>query len=126
MSTRRWRGCGRGAFALQLAGTGVFGGDRPRNLWVGVERDAESHRAARQDRAGADPRRAAARAAQIRAARDPGAAADPPLDKLGEFLAAHARFRAEPLPVEAFSLIASYPTKAGSVYEDQADYPLHN
>jgi hypothetical protein len=30
------------------------------------------------------------------------------------------------LPVEAFSLIASYPTKAGSVYEDQADYPLQH
>lgn len=51
---------------------------------------------------------------------------NPPLDKLAEFLAAHAGFRAEPLPVDAFSLIASYPTKAGSVYEDQADYPLHN
>jgi hypothetical protein len=28
------------------------------------------------------------------------------------------------LPVEQFSLIASFPTKAGSVYEDQADYKL--
>src|SRR5207244_8573890 len=25
-------------FTLQLAGTGMFGGDRPRALWVGVER----------------------------------------------------------------------------------------
>ncbi len=49
---------------------------------------------------------------------------DPVLDALGHFLAAHARFRADPLPVEQFSLIASFPTKAGSVYEDQADYPL--
>ena len=48
----------------------------------------------------------------------------PVLDRLTEFLAAHAGFRAEPLPVGAFSLIASFPTKAGSVYEDQADYPL--
>ena len=47
-----------------------------------------------------------------------------PFDKLGEFLAANARFRADPLRVDRFSLIASYPTKAGSVYEDQADYPL--
>ena len=51
---------------------------------------------------------------------------NPPADKVAEFLASHAGFRAEPLPVEAFSLIASYPTKAGSVYEDQADYPLQN
>src|SRR5271169_969070 len=29
-------------FALQLAGTGVFGGgDKPRNLWVGVEGNPE-------------------------------------------------------------------------------------
>jgi hypothetical protein len=40
------------------------------------------------------------------------------------FLAANARFRADPLPVEVFSLIASYQTKAGSVYEDQAEYVL--
>jgi hypothetical protein len=45
-------------------------------------------------------------------------------DQLHEFLAAHARFRAEPLPVEGFSLIASFQTKAGSVYQDQAEYPL--
>ncbi|MBV9584435.1 MAG: RNA 2',3'-cyclic phosphodiesterase, partial [Alphaproteobacteria bacterium] len=49
---------------------------------------------------------------------------DPALDKLGEFLATHAQFRAVPLPVDRFSLIASFPTKAGSIYEDQADYPL--
>ena len=47
-----------------------------------------------------------------------------PVDKLGEFLAVNAGFRTDPLPVDRFSLIASYPTKAGSVYEDQADYPL--
>ena len=46
------------------------------------------------------------------------------LDKLSDFLAAHALFRADPLPVDGFSLIASFQTKAGSVYEDQADYPL--
>jgi len=49
---------------------------------------------------------------------------DPVLDMLGHFLAAHAQFRSDPLPVEHFSLVASFPTKAGSVYEDQADYPL--
>ena len=49
---------------------------------------------------------------------------DPALGELGYFLAAQAQFRAAPLPVERFSLIASFPTKAGSIYEDQADYPL--
>ena len=49
---------------------------------------------------------------------------NPELDKLGYFLAVNAQFRADPLPVDHFSLIASFPTKAGSIYEDQADYPL--
>ena len=82
-------------FTLQLAGTGVFGGNRPHALWVGIERDPEL--------------------ARLR---------DPELGKLASFLAAHAQFRADPLPVDHFSLIASFPTKSGSVYEDQADYPL--
>src|ERR1700674_615549 len=28
-------------FTLQLAGTGVFGGNRPHTLWLGVERDPD-------------------------------------------------------------------------------------
>ena len=112
-------------FALQLCGTGVFGGgDKPRNLWVGVERSAEL--VALRDkiehaliRAGLppEPRKFTPHVTLARLH-------NPSLDMLAEFLAAHAGFRAEPLPVEAFSLIASYQTKAGSVYEDQADYPL--
>ena len=49
---------------------------------------------------------------------------NPPVDNLRDFLAGHTQFRAEPLAVEKFSLIASFQTKAGSIYEDQADYPL--
>jgi RNA 2',3'-cyclic 3'-phosphodiesterase len=113
-------------FLLQLSGTGVFGGDRPRNLWVGVERTPEL--SALRDkieqaliRIGIPPemRKFAPHVTLARLQ-------NPPLDKLTEFLAAHAAFRSEPLAVERFSLIASYPTKAGSVYEDQADYPLQN
>jgi 2'-5' RNA ligase len=48
----------------------------------------------------------------------------PALDNLSGFLATHAQFRAVTHPVEGFSLIASFQTKAGSIYEDQADYPL--
>jgi 2'-5' RNA ligase len=113
-------------FVLQLAGTGVFGGDRPRNLWVGVERSPEL--TALRDkieqsltRIGLppEPRKFSPHVTLARLHK-------PPLDSVAEFLAVHAGFRAEPLPVRAFSLIASYPTKAGSVYEDQADYPLQN
>jgi 2'-5' RNA ligase len=111
-------------FVLQLAGTGVFGGDKPRNLWVGVERSAEL--VALRDkiehvliRAGLppEPRKFAPHVTLARL-HNPG------LDQLGAFLAANAGFRAEPLPVEAFSLIASFQSRTGSVYEDQADYPL--
>jgi 2'-5' RNA ligase len=112
-------------FTLQIAGTGVFGGgDRPRSLWVGVERTSEL--VALRDkveqalvRAGLppEPRKFAPHVTLARLR-------NPPLEKLRDYLAAHARFRAEPLPVEGFSLIASFQTKAGSVYEEQADYPL--
>jgi 2'-5' RNA ligase len=111
-------------FQLQLAGVGVFGGNRPRALWVGVEKSPDL--IALRDkieqalvRVGLEPegRRFAPHVTLARLR-------DPVLDQLGQFLAAHARFRAEPLPVEHFSLIASFPTKAGSVYEDQADYKL--
>jgi 2'-5' RNA ligase len=111
---------------LQLAGTGVLGRDRPRKLWVGVERNPELvalrdkiEQALTRTGLPPEPRKFAPHVTLARLH-------NPPLDKLAEFLAAHAGFRAEPLPVDAFSLIASYPTKAGSVYEDQADYPLHN
>jgi RNA 2',3'-cyclic 3'-phosphodiesterase len=111
-------------FSLQLAGTGVFGGDRPRNLWVGVERNPELvmlrdkiEQALTRAGLPPEPRKFAPHVTLARLQ-------NPPLDTLAEFLSIHGDFRPEPLPVEAFSLIASYPTKAGSVYEDQADYPL--
>jgi 2'-5' RNA ligase len=111
-------------FTLQLSGTGVFGGNRPRALWVGVERHPEL--VALRDRIeqaliriGLEPEQRKF-APHVTLAR----LRDPALGQLGEFLAAHAQFRAAPLPVEQFSLIASFPTKAGSIYEDQAEYPL--
>ena len=112
-------------FSLQLAGTGVFGGaDKPRSLWVGVERSPDL--VALHDkieraliRVGLAPelRKFSPHITLARLHR-------PPLDKLSAFLAAHAQFRAVPYRVEGFSLIASFQTKAGSIYEDQADYPL--
>lgn len=114
-------------FALQLAGTGVFGnGDKPRNLWVGVERGPElvALRAKIEQaliRAGLapEPRKFAPHVTLARLN-------NPARDHLHGFLATYARFRADPLPVEGFSLIASFQTKAGSVYEDRADYPLQH
>jgi RNA 2',3'-cyclic 3'-phosphodiesterase len=111
-------------FCLQLAGAGVFGGERPRSLWVGVERNPDLiavrdkiEQALTRLGLPPEPRKYAPHVTLARLH-------NPPLDKIAEFLAAHAGFRAEPLAIEAFNLIASYPTKSGSVYEDQAAYPL--
>ena len=111
-------------FSMRLAGTGVFGADKPRSLWVCVERSTEL--VALRDkieqalvRMGLPPetRKFAPHVTLARLYK-------PALDKLSGFLAAHAQFRGDPLPVDGFSLIASFQTKAGSIYEDQADYPL--
>ena len=110
-------------FTLQIAGTGVFG-DKPRSLWAGIERSPElvglrDNIEQALIRVGLPPE-ARKFSPHVTLAR----LRDPPLDKLRDFLATHARFRADPLAVEGFSLIASFQTKAGSVYEDQAVYPL--
>ena len=111
-------------FTLQLVGTGVFGGNRPHALWVGVQRDPALLQL--RDRIEQTLVRVGLPPEQRRFAPHVTLARlrEPVLDQLGGFLAAHAQFRAEPLEVEHFSLIASFPTKAGSVYEDQADYKL--
>ena len=113
-------------FTLQIAGTGVFGGgDKPRSLWAGVERTPELvglrdkiEQALIRIGLAPEPRKFAPHVTLARLR-------DPPLDKLREFLVSNAQFRAEPLAVNEFCLIASFQTKSGAVYEDQADYPLH-
>jgi len=45
-------------------------------------------------------------------------------ERLHSFIRDHALYRAPPFAVERFSLIASYLTKAGPIYEDRADYRL--
>ncbi|HWD59563.1 MAG TPA: RNA 2',3'-cyclic phosphodiesterase [Stellaceae bacterium] len=111
-------------FTLQLAGTGIFGGDKPRQLWVGVEREtalaalqAKVEQALMRAGLQPEPRKYAPHVTLARLR-------DAKRGDLQQFLASHAQFRAVPLAVERFSLIASYPTKAGPVYEDQADYEL--
>jgi RNA 2',3'-cyclic 3'-phosphodiesterase len=114
-------------FSLRISGTGVFGGgDKPRSLWVGIERTPELlglrdkvEQALIRAGLPPEPRKFAPHVTLARLR-------DPPIDKLRDFLMAHAQFRADPLTVDRFSLIASFQTKAGSVYEDQADYLLHH
>jgi 2'-5' RNA ligase len=110
-------------FTLQIAGTGVFG-DKPRSLWAGIERSSELvelrdkiEQALIRVGLPPEPRKFTPHITLARLRY-------PPLDKLRDFLTTHARFHPDPLRVGGFSLIASFQTKAGSVYEDQADYPL--
>src|SRR5918911_3948820 len=79
-------------FALQLAGTGVFGGGKPRALWVGVERHPDL--VALRDkieqaliRIGLEPEQRKF-APHVTLAR----LRDPALGQLGAFLAANAQF----------------------------------
>lgn len=107
-------------FALALAGVGHFG---TRMLWVGVERnDALQHLRDKVEsaivRLGFEPE-GRRYAPHVTLARLKGNDL-----RLQTFLAEHALFRAAPFPVEQFSLIASYLTKSGAIYEDQADYKL--
>jgi 2'-5' RNA ligase len=111
-------------FALALAGAGAFGGEKPHALWLGVEKNpALSHLHDKVEsalvRIGLAPemRRYSPHVTLARLKQ-----AAPP--RVHEFLQANAMFRAPPFAVDAFSLIASYPTKSGAIYEDQADYRL--
>lgn len=108
-------------FNLALAGVGHFG---TRMLWVGIERnDALHHLREKVEsaivRLGFEPE-GRRYAPHVTLARLKGMADG----RLQAFLAEHALFRAEPFLVDHFSLVASYLTKSGSIYEDQADYPL--
>jgi 2'-5' RNA ligase len=108
-------------FELTLAGVGHFG---TRMLWAGVERNASLlHLQDKVEsaivRLGFEPegRRYAPHVtlARLKYGAEP---------KIQSFLQEHAFFRATPFAVDHFSLIASYLTKSGAIYEDQADYPL--
>ena len=108
-------------FALTLAGVGSF---NARNLFVGVERNADLiHLQEKVEsavaRSGIEPesRRFAPHVTLARLKGRPDV-------RLGHYLAEHALFRAAPFDVEQFQLVASYLTKSGSIYEDQAEYAL--
>lgn len=108
-------------FSLTLAGVGQFG---TRMLWVGVEKSPvllqlQAKVESALQRAGIPPegRRYTPHVTLARLRQPLG-------PRVPAFLAEHALFRAPPFDVDRFSLIASYLTKNGAIYEDQADYPL--
>jgi RNA 2',3'-cyclic 3'-phosphodiesterase len=108
-------------FDVTLATVGHFG---LRQLWVGVERnDALQHLHDKIESAlsrlgfPAEERRYTP---HVSLARLKGTSEA----RLQAYLAEHALYRAKSFRVDRFSLIASYLTKSGAIYEDQADYPL--
>ena len=108
-------------FDLALATVNHFG---LRQLWVGVERnDALRHLHEKIEsaltRLGLPPDEHRF-TPHVTLARLKGASEA----RLHAYLSMHALYRAAPFRVEHFSLIASYLTKSGAIYEDQADYPL--
>ncbi|HZS84306.1 MAG TPA: RNA 2',3'-cyclic phosphodiesterase [Stellaceae bacterium] len=112
-------------FELTLSGVGHFGnGEMPRALWIGVEKNAaltQVHDKVENAlmRLGLSPE-ARRYTPHVTLARLKQAT----VPRVQQFLSEHALFRAAPFTVERFSLIASYLTKSGSIYEEQADYPL--
>jgi RNA 2',3'-cyclic 3'-phosphodiesterase len=108
-------------FDVALATVGHFG---LRQLWAGVERnDALQHLHGKIESAlsrlgfAAEERRYTP---HVSLARLKGTSEA----RLQVYLTQHALYRAPPFRVDHFSLIASYLTKSGAIYEDQADYPL--
>ena len=107
-------------FSLNLAGVGTFGG---RQLHVDVEKSpALVHLRDKVEsalvRLGLEPegRRFSPHVTLARLrAKEP---------RLEAYLRDHALYRAPPFAVTRFNLVASYLTKAGSIYEDQAEYRL--
>jgi len=108
-------------FDVTLAGLGQFG---TRMLWVGVERNPplaqlQAKIESTLQRLGLAPegRRFTPHVSLARL--------KPPLGpKLRSFLVEHALFRAPAFEVREFALVASYLSKSGAIYEDQAEYPL--
>jgi RNA 2',3'-cyclic 3'-phosphodiesterase len=108
-------------FDLVLSGVGQFG---DRMLWAGIEKNpALQHLRDKVEsalvRLGLEPE-TRRYAPHVTLARLKGASEA----RLQAYIQEHALFRAAPFAVDRFSLIASYLTKSGAIYEDQADYAL--
>mgnify|MGYP002714571703 CR=1 FL=1 len=112
-------------FTLRLAGVGVFHkGAKASALWAGVERSpALDHLQTKVEtalqRIGLEPERRRF-APHVTLARVDGAAEA----KLAAWVQANNLFRADPVPVEHFTLFESRPGSGGPVYDPLREYPL--
>ena len=112
------------AFELRLSGTGVFGGDDPRQLWAGLEPSSELDALARTHE---------------RAARSAGLPPEPRKfkphvtiarlkysspDIVARYLQRNGGFRSEPFFVGRFALFSSKPMGGGGPYVVEETYTL--
>jgi RNA 2',3'-cyclic 3'-phosphodiesterase len=113
------------AFSLTLAGMGTFAkGGRDTQLWVGVERNQQlDHLQSKIDnalqRAGLEPERRRFTPHVTLARLDNATPA-----KIAGFVQAHNLFRADPMPVDHFTLFSSQLGKEASVYTAEVEYKL--
>jgi RNA 2',3'-cyclic 3'-phosphodiesterase len=113
------------SFALTLAGIGTFTkGGRTQSLWIGVERSEPLERLQSKiettlQRCGLEPERRRFQPHLTLARLDNAVEA-----KLGGFVQAHNLFRADPVPVEHFTLFSSLLGKDQAVYTAEMEYAL--
>jgi len=113
-------------FELRLRGADIFGGSRPRTLWLGVEQspalDAlhkHVRRAARRSKTDMETRNYTP---HLSLAYMRGGVA---LGDLSRFLRRHINFKSKPFLVDQFALYSSNTQKAGpNIYIKEANYPL--
>ena len=114
------------SLSLTLAGLGTFAkGGRTSALWVGVERNPQrDHLQTKVEtalqRIGLEPERRRFQP-HVSLARLEGVAEG----RLVPYVQAHNLFRADPVPVEHFTLFSSQLGKEAAVYTAEVEYPLH-
>lgn len=112
-------------FPLVLSGVGTFTrGGKDTTLWVGVERSAaldflQSKIETALQRVGREPERRRFAPHVTLARLD-----NPPQAKLAAYVQANNLFRADPVPVEHFTLFSSRLGKEASVYIAEVEYDL--
>jgi len=113
------------AFPMTFSGVGTFAkGGRSQSLWLGIERSEPLERLRGKietalQRCGLEPERRRFLPHMTLARLDNAAGG-----KLAGFVQAHNLFRADPVPVEHFTLFSSQLGKDQAVYTAEAEYPL--
>lgn len=112
------------AFEMQLHGVGQFGNKQPHALWAGARRhEMLDHLQRKVDtaiRRVGQPQDMHKFTPHITLAR----LRHPELDKVREWLIAHALFTSDDFSVDAFCLYSSKLTSDGSIYRIEQHYPL--